>query len=138
MTLKTKFASFPSDQHHAVDAAVRIVTGDASFQLSRRMVVDKGAVLFHMTLRAGLRYGANQIGSVGSAVRVVAIRTLHRSFRNSMMHGQRELRLYRSVTGVTELRLRRLQQTVSKPLHIVRTGNDLEKLRLSRREFALA
>lgn len=55
-----------------------------------------------------------------------------------MMHGQRKLRLHRSVTGITELRLWRFQQAVAKPARFIRSGDDLEELRLCCREFTLA
>src|SRR4051812_46955597 len=109
MALQAEFGSFTPDQHHAVHAAVRIVTGHAAFNLSCRMLIDERSVLFDMALGAGFRNCPDEIERVGSAMRVVTIRTFHRAFRNAMMDGKRKLRLNRSVTGVTELRLRRLQ-----------------------------
>ncbi len=54
------------------------------------------------------------------------------------MHGQRKLRLYRSMAGVAELRLWRFQQAVAEPAHLIRSGDNLEELSLGSREFALA
>ena len=102
------------------------------------MLVHERAVLFDVALCAGFRNRPDQIESVGSAVSIVTIRTLHRSFGNPMMHGQRKLRLYRSVTGIAELRLWRFQKAVSEPAHLIRSGDDLEELRLGGREFTLA
>jgi len=51
MALQTQFAPFPPDKHHAVDASMRIVTGDAAFNFSGRMLVNKRAMLLHMALR---------------------------------------------------------------------------------------
>ena len=138
VALQTEFAAFPPHQHHAVDASMGIVTGNATINLSCRMLVDKWTVLFDMTLRAGFRNRADQIECVGSTVSIVTIRALHGAFGNPVMHGKRELRLHRSVTGVTELRLRRFQETVAEPAHVIRSGYDLEELRLGSREFALA
>jgi hypothetical protein len=138
MALQTQFTSFPPDQHHAVDASMRIVTGDTAFDFSCRMLVDERSVLVDVALCARFRNCPDQIESVGSAMSIVTIRTLHRSFRNPVMHGQRELRLNRPVTGVTELRLRRFQQTVAKPAHFIRPGYDLEELGLGSRKFTLA
>ena len=138
MTLQAEFASFPADKHHAVDASVRIVTGNTAFDFSRRVLVDERAVLVDVALCAGFRNGPDQVESIGRAMSVVTIRTLHRSFGNSMMHGQRKLRLYRSVTGIAELRLWRFQKAVSEPSHLIRSGDDLEELRLGSLEFPLA
>ena len=138
MALQAEFASFPTDKHHAVDASVRIVTRNTAFNFSRRVLVDERAVLVDVALCTGFRNGPDQIESIGRAMSVVTIRTLHRSFGNPMMHGQRKLRLYRSVTGVAELRLWRFQKAVSEPAHLIRSGDDLEELRLGGREFTLA
>jgi hypothetical protein len=138
VALQAEFASFPTDKHHAVNTSVRIVTGNTAFNFSRRVLIDERAVLVDVALCAGFRDGSNQIESIGRAMSVVTIRTLHRSFRNPVMHGQSKLRLHGSVTGVTELWLWRFQQAVAKPAHLIRTGYDLEELRLCRLEFTLA
>ena len=138
MALQAKFASFPTDQHHAVDASVRIVTSNTAFNFSRGVLIDEWAVLFDVALCAGFRNRPDQIKCIGRAMSVVTIRTFHRSFGNPMMHGQRKLRLYRTVTGVAELRLWRFQKAVAEPAHLVRSGYDLEELRLGGREFTLA
>ena len=138
MALQAKFAPFPADKHHAVDTSVGIVTGHTAFNFSRRMLVDEWAVLLDVALCAGIRNGPDEIESIGRAVSVVTIRTLHRTFGNPMMHGQCKLRLYRTVTGVAQLWLWRFQKTVAKPAHLVRSGYDLEELRLGGREFTLA
>ena len=103
MALQAKFAPFPADKHHTIDTSVGIVTGHTAFNFSRRMLVDEWAVLLDVALCAGIRNGPDEIESIGRAVSVVTIRTLHRSFGNPMMHGQRKLRLYRTVTGVAQL-----------------------------------
>jgi len=138
MALQAEFASFSTDEHHAVDTSVRIVTSHTAFNFSRGVLVDERAVLVDMALGAGFRNGPCQIESIGSAMSVVTIRALHRSFGNPVMHGQGKLRLYRSVTRVTELWLWRFQQTVAEPSHLIRSGYDLEELRLGCLEFTLA
>jgi hypothetical protein len=138
MALQTQFAAFTSNQHHAIDASVRIVTGDAPFNFPCRMLVDEWAVLVDVALCTGFRNCPDQIEGVGSAVSIVTIRTLHRSFRNPMMHRKSKLGLNRSVTGVTELRLRRFQQAVAEPARLIRSRYDLEELRLGCREVTLA
>jgi hypothetical protein len=138
MTLKTQLAAFPTDQHHAVDAAVRIVTGDTAFNFSCRVLVNERAVLVDVALCARFRNCPDQIEGVGSAVSIVTIRTLHRSFRNPVMHRQRKLSLYRTVARITKLRLWRFQQTVAQPARLIRSGNDLEELGLGCRKFSLA
>jgi hypothetical protein len=138
MALQAQFAPFPPDQHHAVNASMGIVTGDATFNLPCRMFVNEWTVLLNMALRARLRDRPNQIEGVGCAVRIVTIRALHGAFGNPMMYRQSELRLYRPMTGVTKLGLRRFQQAVAKPAHVVRSGHDLKELRLRCRESPLA
>ena len=82
-------------EHHAVDRAVRIVTGDAALAQGG-MLEDKGTRLLAMALGTGfvrLRHGqpAGRFVNV-FAVRVVALDTVHVSFDDRMMHGQLKFR----------------------------------------------
>jgi hypothetical protein len=87
VALQTQFPPLTPDQQHAIDASVGIVTGDTTFNLSRRMFVYKRTVLFDVALRAGFRDRTNQIEGVGRAVRIVTVRALHRTLGNPVMHG---------------------------------------------------
>lgn len=105
MALQAELAAFATHQKHAIGASVRIVAGNASFHFDRGMLVDKRPALLRMAIHAGFRSWLVQAGHVLRTVRVVAVRTLHQSFRNAMVVGQRKLRLNRLVAGGAKSRL---------------------------------
>jgi hypothetical protein len=83
-----------------------------------------------MALSTGFGGRFDEARWIQSAVRVVAIRTLHQPLGHSMMNGLRELTLYGQVTRVAQLRLCTLHQTVFQPPNLFRSLGNLEKMRL--------
>jgi len=138
MTLQAKCAALSSHEKVPIDAAVRIVTSHAATCDAGWMFVQERTALLVMTSFTRLGRIADQACGIRSAVRIVAIRTLHQTFRNPVMYRQCKLRLYRSVAGIAKCRLRRFQQAVLQPLRLGRRGVDLKNLRLHRLVGAFA
>src|SRR5690349_8621097 len=106
VALQTEKTLFAAHQQHPVHAPVRSVAGGTTFHLDGRVLKHKRPTLFSVTLRAGLPSALPQRRAVGSSVGIVAIRALHRAFRDTMMRRQGELRLYVPVAAEAQLRLR--------------------------------
>lgn len=130
MTLQAELPPFAAHQKQAVGAAVRIVAGDATFYFHCGMFKDKRPALFHMAIHTGLRTWIVQAGEILRAVRVVAVRTLHQSFRNAMVIGQRKLCLHGQMAGVAKRGLGLLQQAVVQPTRLVSNLRQLKEIRL--------
>ena len=102
MALQAKLAAFPAHQQHAVGTAVRIVARDAALDLYSRMFEHKRPALLHVALDASFRSGIVQAGHIPRAMRVVAVRALQQTFRNTMMLRLRKLRLNGLMAGVAQ------------------------------------
>ena len=105
MTLQAKLSSFTPHQQHAVGAAVGRVAGSAAFHLRCRMFVDIRAAFFRVAIHTGFPSALTQVRPIRSAMGIVTIRTLHRSFRDAVMCWQGELCLNVTVAGIAEVRL---------------------------------
>ena len=83
------------------------------FVLNRSVFVSKRTLLVHMTpdARRISASGPSGLLEFKTAVRIMAIAALHRSFQNLVMEGRRELRLDLAVTTQAELRLAHLQHS---------------------------
>lgn len=89
------------------------VTRNTSVRLNRSVLVNKRTLLVGVTLDAGC-IGASRESCLlefETAVWVVAIAALHRTFQHFVMKGQVELVLRLAVTTEAELRLRLLKQS---------------------------
>lgn len=133
MTLKAKLAAFAPDQQHTIRGTVRIVARNTALYLRGRMLVHIGPSLFDVALNAGFRLRLHKTRRIQRSVRVVAIRTLHQSFRNTVMHRLRKLPANRCVARIAEVRLRGFQQAARKPARFIRELRYLEKVWLRRR-----
>src|SRR5262245_693649 len=115
VTLQAQLSAFASNQEHPVGRSMRAVTGDASFDLCRRMLVNERTSLIKMALPAGFSGRLDQARWVKRAVSVVAVRAFHQALGHSMMHRLRKLCSHRSMAGVAKIRLRSLDQATLKP-----------------------
>src|SRR5688572_33350354 len=89
MTLQAKEPALPPHHKHLIHAAVRRVAGTAPFHLYGGMLENKRAPLLAVARDASLPCGFLQHGLIAGAVRVVAIRAAHQSFRDAVMRRQR-------------------------------------------------
>ena len=82
------------------------VTRDAAVRLNWRVLVNKRTLLVSVTLDAGSINASRQsrLFQLKSAMRVVAIAALHRSFKHAVMERLRELCLCFVVTRHAQLR----------------------------------
>ena len=117
-------------QKHAVDASVRGVARNATFDFRGGMLENKRSAFFRVALNAGLRTVTNQFGAVGGAMRVVAVRTFHSAFGNAVMRGKRKLGLDITVTLVAEFRLRLHQLAVVQPTVLLGKLGHVEEITL--------
>ena len=130
MALQAQKPGFTADQQHLVDAAVRRVARRAAFDFHGGVLEDKRPAFFDVALRAGFPAALPQRGAVRSAMRIVAVRALHRAFGNAVVRGQRELRLDVAVASVAQFRLRLDQLAFVQPAHLRREFGDIEKVAL--------
>jgi hypothetical protein len=128
MALQTELPAFPTNQQHSIGRAMRVMAADAAFHLGSRVLMNEGATFLNMATHAGFRLRFHQAGRIRGAVRAVAIRALHQSFRDAVVYGLRELRADRGVAGVAKLRLGRLEQRTLQPAGLLLTLRHLEKL----------
>jgi hypothetical protein len=87
------------------------VTGGATFGFHRKVFVDKGPLLVSMTFNAGC-VGAgskSRLFQFKTTMRVMAIATLHRTFKNLVMVRQIKLVFDLRVAAQTKLRVTALQ-----------------------------
>ena len=92
VTGQTKLRHAAGRQQPRIGRAVRRVTRDASFGLHRRMFISEWTLLVRVTLNAS-RIGAgrqSRLLEFKTAMRIVAITALHRSFENLVMERQIE------------------------------------------------
>ena len=82
------------------------MTGYASISFNRRVLVNKWPLLVCVTLDAsGIGSGRqSRLFELKTAVRIVAIATLHRAFEHFVMERQIELVLRLAMTTETKLR----------------------------------
>ena len=90
---------------------MRRVTSRTAFSFQRRMFEGKGTLLVRVTFYAGcIRPGREpRLLKLKTAMRVVAITTLHGSFKNLMVERLGEVRLHLTMTTQAKLRLSDLQ-----------------------------
>lgn len=90
---------------------MRRVTGGAPFSFQRRVFKREGALLVRVTLNAsGVRAGRQPgLLKFKTAVRVMAVATLHHSFKNFVMERFVKVGLGFCMTAHTKLRLADLQ-----------------------------
>ena len=132
MALQTQQALLAADQEHAIDASVRRVARRAAFHFYGRVLEDKGSTLLGVTLGAGFPAALAERGPVRSAVGIVAVSTIHRAFRNTMVRGQSELRLNVAVTSVAQFRLRLDELAIVQPAGLFRQLRHIEEVPLRR------
>jgi hypothetical protein len=130
MTLQAKLTALTPNQKHAIGTSVRIVAGHAAFDFYRRMFEHKRPALLHMALDAGFRSGISEARCIPRAVRVMAVRTLHQAFWNTVMLRLRELCLDRLMAGEAERRLGQFEQTVVPPTVFFCELGQVEKIAL--------
>jgi len=105
VTGQTELCYTARNQQSRVRRTVRRVTRDAPLGLQRRMLENKRSLLVCVTLDAS-RVGAgrqSRLLELETAVRVVAITTLHRAFQHFVMERQVELVLGLAMTIETKL-----------------------------------
>src|ERR1700676_2433213 len=106
------------------------MTRGATFDFYSGVLEHVWPALFDVALRAGFPAALPQRRAVRSAMRIVAVRTLHRSFGNAMVRGQRELRLDVAVASIAQFRLRLNELAFVQPTHLRREFGDVEKVAL--------
>src|SRR5678809_980276 len=131
MALQAQLPAFSSNKQHPVSGPVRIVTRRAPFDFRCRVFVNKRSTLLDVTLSTGLRCCLDETRRVQCAVSVVAVRTLHQSFWNTMVSGLRDLSSSGGMTGVGDVGVGAFVQAVFKPSVIVRSLRHLEDLLLA-------
>ena len=91
---------------------MRRVTSHTAFCFERCMLVSEWTLLVHVTLYARRIRAGSQSGLLEfkTAVRIVAIATIHRSFEDFVMERLGEIRLGFTVATHAELRFGRFQQ----------------------------
>ena len=112
VTCQTKLRHAAGYQQPRIGRAVRRMTGYAPFGLNRGMFVNKWTLLVCVTLNAS-RIGAGRESGLfefKTAMRVMAITALHRSFEHLVMERQIELVLRFGVTAHTKLWFADFQQ----------------------------
>lgn len=129
MAFETNSKDGGARQHLWIRRAVRHVAGLASIDANGGVLVDKRPALVGMAFEARLFVAFLLIDQVGSrahtpgrgkrAVRIVAIRTLDGTLIHPMLERHRELRLHRSVAGITKLTLLLLREQKSRSLRVV-------------------
>ena len=94
-------------EQFGITRAVRVVAACAAFDLRRRVFKHERPLLVCVALEAGRirAYGKPRLFLLEPAVRVVAVRTLHRAFENLVMEWLCELRFRFVVAGHAQLRL---------------------------------
>ena len=106
MTGQTELCYATRDQQTRIGRTVRCMTRDATIRLNRGMLVNKRSLLICMTLDASC-IGArreSRLLEFETAVRIVAVATLHRAFEHFVMEWQIELVLRLAVTTEAKLR----------------------------------
>ena len=106
MARETELRYPARNQHARIRRTVRRMTGDAAFGLDRGMFVNKRTLFVCVALDAS-RIGASRqsrLFKFETAMRIVAIAALHRTFEYLVMEGQIELVL--SLTMTTQAKLR--------------------------------
>ena len=106
VTRQTELCDAARDQWTWIRRTVRSVTCDASIGLDWCMFVNKRALLVCVTLDAsgiGSRR-QSRLFELKTAVRIVAIATLHRTFEHFVMERQIELVFRLAMTTETKLR----------------------------------
>ena len=107
VALKAKLPYRTPFEHLRVIRAVRCMARSATFGLERGMFERERALHLRVATEAGLVRSQRDSGllALKSAVRVVAIAAVHRSFKHFMAEGFRELCLHFRVATYTKLRL---------------------------------
>ena len=107
MAFETKLPHAASLQHLRIRRAMRRVTGHAAFRLERRVLVGERSLLIRVTLNAGgVRAGCEpRLLELETAVRVVAVAALHRTFEYLVMKRLVEVGLNFVMATDAELRL---------------------------------
>jgi len=115
MTFETNGEHDRPPQQFRIGGPVRGMAGDTAFHPDNRVLEHERPALIHVTLQAGhfVVVRRSQHGSAGSgpesrrdrAVRIMAIRALHRALIHTMFHRHIELRPDRGMAGIAKLRL---------------------------------
>src|SRR5262245_49612481 len=137
VALQAQEAAFTAEQELSIDRPMRRVTARASLDLHCSVFKDKRTTLFRMAVDASFPCRFSQHWLIVRAVRVVAIRTLHQAFGNTMMSGQCKLGLHCRMTRKTQPRLRLAQETLIQPTVTLGNARSLGKLRLAEGGFGL-
>ena len=111
MTGQTQLVDRAVLQKTRVRRAVRNVTRGATFGFHRSVFVNKWPLLVRMTFNAGCvgAGGKSCLFQFKTTMRVMAITTLHRTFKNLVMVGQIKLVFDFGVAAQTKLRVAGLQ-----------------------------
>ena len=110
---------------------MRRVTGDAAVRLDRGVLVNKRPLLVGVALDAGgVRAGSeSRLFELKTAVRIVTIAALHRTFQHLVMERQIELVFGLTMATETKLRLALLQQLQIRDAWLLRVGSGDEDIR---------
>jgi hypothetical protein len=138
VALQAQLAAFAPHQKHAIGTSMRVMAGNASFDFYGRVLEYKRPALLHVALDAGFRSRIVQARHVSRAMRIVAVRTLHQTFRNAVVLGQRKLRLNGLMACEAQSRFREFEQTVMPPAGVIREMGKLEKITLRIAQISLA
>jgi hypothetical protein len=101
---------------------MRCVTRNAALGLNRSMLVNKGTLLINVTLYAGRIDSCCQsrLFEFETAMWIVAIATLQRTFQDLVMERQLELVFDLAMTAQAELRLAVLEQLDTRNARLLR------------------
>lgn len=116
---------------------MRIVAGHAALNFYGGMLEHKRPALLYMAPDAGFRSGIGQTAGIPRAVRIVAVRTLHQAFWNSVMLGLGKLRLHRLMASKAKSGFGQFEETVMPPAVFVPQLRQLKKITLRIPQVAL-
>src|SRR5262245_1625170 len=109
----------------------------ATFNLHGRMFDHKGTAFLDVTVDTNFPVCLPQHWLIVCAVSVVAVRTLHQTFWNTVVYGQCELCLNSRMALVAHAWLRQTQEALCQPTIIFFDSRCTEKLCLRKRRFNL-
>ena len=130
MTLKTKEPAFSPRQQVSFDSSVRLMTGSTSLHPQCRVFVDKRPAFFTVARNAGFEVDLPQLGGVQRSMGIMAVGTLHQTFRDAVVGGESKLSLYCQMTCKTELRLLLPEKAFVQPARFFGKRRDMKELLL--------
>ena len=112
MALQTERVDIVASQEPRIRRAMRIVARTATFNLDRRVLINKRPCLLCMALHTDSVAGdaASQSLLLECPVGIVTIAAAHQAFVHLVVERLRKSGLYISVAGIAEFRLRNLEK----------------------------